>query len=78
MCAKNNPYTPTKGNELGDSHTFNVDTPVFSLTKTKNNGKSKKIIVSEISTSNKSDFYICERLISTGHLKPIIKLFDSG
>ena len=54
----NNPYTPAKGNEMGGSHTFNVDTSVFNLTKTKtkHNGKSKTRIVSEVSTSNKSDF----------------------
>ena len=55
----NNPYTPTKGNEMGGSHTFNVDNSVFNLTKTKHNGKSKTRIVSEVSTlNNKSDFYI--------------------
>ena len=43
----NNSYTPTKGNKMGGSHTFNGDTSVFNLT-------------------------------STGRLKPIIKLFDSG
>ena len=54
----NNSYTPTKGNEMGGSHTFTGDTGVFNLTKTKHNGKSKTRIVSEASTSNKSDFYI--------------------
>ena len=57
----NNPFTPTKGNDMRDSHTFNVDTSVFNLTKTKHNGKSKTKIVSGVSTSpNKSDFCIGE------------------
>ena len=42
----------------GGSHTFNDDTNVFNLTKTKYNRKSKTRIVSEVSTSNKSNFYI--------------------
>ena len=57
----NHSYTPTKGNELGDSHIFTGGNSVFKLTKTKHNGKSKTRIVSEVSTSNKSDFYIGER-----------------
>ena len=40
------------------SHTFTGDTDVFNLTKIKHNGKSKTKIVSEVSTSNTSDFYI--------------------
>ena len=55
----NNPYTPTKGNEIGSSHKFNVDTSNFNLTKTKHNKKSKTRIMSEVSASNnKSDFCI--------------------
>ena len=57
----NNPYTPTKGYEMGGSHTFNDDTSVFNLTKTKHNGKSKTRVVSEASTSDKSNFYIGKR-----------------
>ena len=34
----NNSYTPTNGNRLGDSPTFNGDTDFFNLTKTKYNG----------------------------------------
>ena len=58
---ENNPYTPAEGNEMGGSHTFNVDNNVFDLTKTKHNRKSKTRIVSEVSTSDKSDFYIGKR-----------------
>ena len=57
----NDSYTPTKGIKMNGSHTFTGDTGVFNLTKTKHNGKSKTIIVNEVSTSNKSDFYIGER-----------------
>ena len=57
-----NLYTPTKGNEMRGSHTFNVNNSVYNFTKTKHNGKSKTRIVNEVSTSNKkSDFYISER-----------------
>ena len=54
-------YPPNKGMEMGGFHTFTGDTDVFNLTKTKHNGKSKTRIVSEVSTSNKSDFYMGER-----------------
>ena len=58
----NKPYAPTKGNAMWGSHTFNVDSSVFNLTKTKHNRESKTRIVSEVSTShNKLDFYICKR-----------------
>ena len=53
--------TPThlrKELKWGGSHIFTGDTDDFDLTKTKHNGKSKTRIVSEVSTSNKSDFYI--------------------
>ena len=54
-----NPYTPMEGDETGGSRTFNIDKSVFNLTKTKQNGKSKIRIVSEVSESNnKSDLYI--------------------
>ena len=56
-----NSYTLTKGNEMGESHTFSVYTSVFNFTKTKHNMKSKVRFASEVSTSNKSDFYINER-----------------
>ena len=52
----NDSYKPTKGNEMGGSYTFTSDTDVFSLTKTKHNGKSKTRIVNEVSTSNKLGF----------------------
>ena len=48
--------TPTKEHETGGSHTFNDDTSVFNLTKTKNNSKLKIKNMSEVSTSNKSIF----------------------
>ena len=54
-------YTPMNENEPVSSHTFTGDNSIFKLTKTKHNGKSKTRIVSELSTSNKSDFYIGER-----------------
>ena len=58
----NTSYTPLEGDEAGGSHTFNVDNPVFNVTKIKQNGKSKTRIVSEVSeSSNKSDFYISKR-----------------
>ena len=57
----NNSYTPTKGNEMRGYHSFTGDTSVFNSTKTKHNGKSKTRIVSEVSISNKSDFYINKR-----------------
>ena len=44
----------------GVSSTFTSDTDVFNLIKIKHNVKSKTRIVSEVSTSNKSDFYIVE------------------
>ena len=47
----NHSYTPTKGNELGGSHTFTGDTSVFKLIKTKHNRKSKTRIVSEVTIS---------------------------
>ena len=54
-------YTPTKVNEPGSSHTFTADNSIFKLTKIKHNGKSETRIVSEISTSIKSDSYIGKR-----------------
>ena len=58
----NNPYTPVEGGETGGSHTFNVDNSVFNLTKTKQNGKAKTRIVSEVSKSNNmSSFNIGKR-----------------
>ena len=43
-------HTPTEANEPGSSHTFRSDSSIFKLTKTKHNGKSKKRLVSEVST----------------------------
>ena len=71
QCANNydvwnsDSYPPKKememeGGEGGGSHTFTGDINVFKLTKRKHNGKSKTRIVSEVSTSNKSDSYIGE------------------
>ena len=57
----NDSYTPTKSTEMRGSHTFIGDTGIFNLTKTKHNGKLKTRIVSEVSTSNKSNFYISKR-----------------
>ena len=54
-------YTSTKGVEVGGSHISTGDTDIFTLTKTKHNGKSKTRILSEVSTSNKSEFYISKR-----------------
>ena len=57
----NKSYTPKKGYETRGSHIFTADTGFFYFTKTKHNGKLQTRIVSEVSTSNKSDFYIGER-----------------
>ena len=57
----NDSYTHRTGVEMRGFHTFIRDTGIFNLTKTKHKGKSKARIVSEESTSNKSDFYIKER-----------------
>ena len=54
-------HTSNNENEPGSSHTFTGNNSVFKLTKTKHNGKTKTRIVSEVSTSIKSDFYIGER-----------------
>ena len=54
-------HTPTGENEPGSSHMFTGDNSIFKLTKTKHNGKSKTRLVSEVSTSVESDFYIGER-----------------
>ena len=54
-------YSPTEENEAGSSHTFTGDNSILKLTKTKHNGKLKTRVVSEVSTSIKSDFYIGER-----------------
>ena len=67
QCADNydvwnsDPYPPEKGIEMGRTHTFIGDTDIFKLAKTKHNGKSKTRIMSEVSTSNKSDFCIGKR-----------------
>ena len=54
-------YIPIKRIEMRGSHKFTYDTGVFNLTKTKHNWMLKTRIVSEVSTSNKSDFYIDKR-----------------
>ena len=54
-------HTPTEENEPESSHTFTGDNNIFILNKTKHNGISKTRLVSEVSTSVKSYFYIGER-----------------
>ena len=67
QCANNydvrncDPYPPKKGIEMGGTHILTGDTDVVKLTNTKHNRKSKTRIVSEVSRSNKSDFYIRKR-----------------
>ena len=51
-------HIPTEENEPRSSHTFMGNNSIYKLTKTKYNGKSKKRLVSEVSTSINSDFYI--------------------
>ena len=70
-------HISTGKNELGSSHMFTGDNSISKLTKTKLNRKSKIRVVSEVSTSVESDFYIGSK-IYTGRLKPMIKSFDSG
>ena len=48
-------------NEPGSLHTFMGNDSIFKLTKTKHNGRLKTILLSEMPTSMKSDFYIGER-----------------
>ena len=56
------PNTPVEEDKIRGSHTFNVNNSVFNLTKTKQNRKSKRRIVSEVSEpNNKSDFYTGQR-----------------
>ena len=55
-------YTPVTDDDMGGSHTFNVDNPVFNVTIIKRDGTSKTRVVSKLSElSNKSDFYIGKR-----------------
>ena len=51
-------HTLTEEDEPGSSHTFTGDNNIFELTKIKRNGKSKTRLVSEVSTSVKSNFYM--------------------
>ena len=56
------PYTPVTDDDVGGSYTFNVDNPLFNLTKIKRDGTSKTRVVSKLSKSkSKSDFYISKR-----------------
>ena len=56
------PYTPVTDNDVGGSHTFNVDNPVLNFTKIKGDGTSKTRVVNKLSKSNnKSDLYIGKR-----------------
>ena len=54
-------HTPTEEKEPRSSHTFMGDNNIFKLTKINHNGISKTRLVSEISASVKSDFYIGKR-----------------
>ena len=54
-------HIPAEENGPGSSHTFTGDNNIFELTKIKYNGKSKTRLVSEVSTSVKSDFYMGKR-----------------
>ena len=54
-------HTPIEENEPGSSHTFMSDNNLFKLIKIKHNGISKTRLVSKVSTSVNSDFYICKR-----------------
>ena len=49
-------HIPTEENGPESSHTFMGDNNIFEPTKIKHNGKSKTRLVSEVSTSVKSDF----------------------
>ena len=58
----NTSYLPVNEDDVGGSHTFNVDNPVFNLTKIKWDGTSKTSVVSNLSeSSNKLDLYISKR-----------------
>ena len=58
----NTSYTPVDEDDVGGSHTFNVDNHAFDITKIKLGGTPKTRAVSELSeSSNKSDFYINKR-----------------
>ena len=54
-------HIPAEENGWGRSHTFTGDNKIFELTKIKHNEKSKTRLVSEVSTSITSDFYLGER-----------------
>ena len=56
------PYTPVTKKDVGDSHTFYLDNPLFNLTKIKRDETSKTRVVNKLSESNnKLDFYIGKR-----------------
>ena len=58
----NTSYIPVEEDDIGGSHTFNVDNHVFNITKIKQDGTLKTRTVSELSESNnKSHFYIGKR-----------------
>ena len=58
----NTSYTPVEEDDMGGSHTFNVDNHVYNIIKIKRDWTSKTRTVSELSeSSNKLDFYIGER-----------------
>ena len=54
-------HISTEENEPGSSHTITGDNNIFELAKAKHNGKSKTKLVSEVSISVKSNFYIGKR-----------------
>ena len=51
-------HIPTEENGPGSSYMFTGDSNIFELTRIRHNGKSKTRLVSEVSTSVKSYFYI--------------------
>ena len=55
-------YTPVEEDDVRGSHTFNVDSRVFKITKIKRNETLKTRTVSKLfELSNKLDFYIGDR-----------------
>ena len=58
----NTSYTPVNEDDMGGSHLFNVDKPVFNIAKIKQDETSKTRAVSELfELSNKSDLFIGKR-----------------
>ena len=58
----NTSYTPVEEDDVKGSCTFNVDNPVFNITKIKQDGTSRTRTVNALfEPSNKLDFYIGKR-----------------